>query len=54
MGVTETAPGPQPIRNIADELATRAGLDPTWDAVLRQYLAGAAEWPEPFQSRPPR
>lgn len=38
---------------IGDEIATRAGLDPAWNAVLRQYLAGAAEWPEPFVSRCP-
>lgn len=38
---------------IGDELATRAGLDPAWDAVLAVYLAGRAEWPEPFVFRRP-
>ena len=39
--------------SIADELATRAGLDAAWDAVLAVYLAGLEQWPEPFQPRKP-
>ena len=38
---------------IADELATRAGLDAGWDAVLRQYLAGLHDYPAPFTARRP-
>jgi len=41
------------VSGIGDELATRAGLDPAWDAVLAVYLAGMAEWPEPFTARSP-
>jgi hypothetical protein len=37
--------------DIADELATLAGLDPAWDAVLAAYLDGAARYPEPFTAR---
>lgn len=38
---------------IGEELTLRAGLDAAWDAVLAVYLAGHAEWPEPFTARTP-
>lgn len=44
---------PPPLLSVGDELAQRAGLDAAWDAVLAVYLAGLAEWPEPFTARTP-
>ena len=44
---------PPPLLSVGDELTLRAGLDAAWDAVLAVYLAGLAEWPDPFQPRKP-
>lgn len=52
-GSAHEARTPAPLLSVGDELATRAGLDPAWDAVLAVYLAGRAEWPEPFVFRRP-
>lgn len=40
--------------DIASELTIRAGIDPAWDAVLRAYLDGVADYPVPFTARRPR
>lgn len=46
--VARESANPSPrIRNIGDELALRAGLDPTWDAVLAVYIAGS-DWTGPM------
>ena len=50
---TTEAGTPPPLIPVGDELATRAGLDPAWLAVLRAYLDGAAHYPEPFTARRP-
>jgi len=41
------------VSGIGDELATRAGLDASWDAVLAVYLAGLEQFPQPFRNRKP-
>lgn len=35
-------------------LTRRAGDDPAWWGVIRQYALGHARWPDPFQPRKPK
>lgn len=38
---------------VGEELALLAGLDRSWDAVLRVYLAGRLQFPHPFTDKRP-
>lgn len=40
--------------DIAADLTRRAGDDPAWWGVVRQYALGHARWPDPFQPRKPK
>ena len=39
--------------DLAALLTRRAGDDPAWWLVVRQYTLGHARWPDPFQPRKP-
>lgn len=39
--------------DLAADLTRRAGRDPAWWLVVRQYALGHARWPAPFHPRKP-
>lgn len=45
---------PKRTDDLATLLTRRAGDDPAWWAVVRQYALGHARWPDPFQPRKPK